>query len=440
MVKWPPPFPAEAMIEFGFDASFDDALEALDHFDGEPPVFGIASIRDRPLSLQWRLPGLLPGLTIPRLPVRARALAACEAIAAEALLIHRTLPGARVSYSRNRNHYAVRSKIFPKAYTYAFVPRAVDVLAAAGLLLNDLAPVWRRGWQSTFAAAPSLFEGSVGARLGDWEYSPSRGLIRIKDKHKQPMPIEWTPELRAMERDVSIINEMLSSLDLLVPGLEPISGTPLFRLGKGIVNPQARSLSRVFNGGTTDFGGRFFGHYVQSIPKVVRKVISMNGEPVAEPDFQTIHPVLVYAMAGSAPEGDAYDNGEIERSKFKLGMNILLNASSEWDAVRSLAKKLAGDGASWGDAVQFYKASRGILDAVKRKHPRVAKYFCSGIGLRCMRLDSDVARDIMLRLISLGIPTICVHDSFVCRLRDEPKVRETMDEMLGRALAKLRVG
>jgi len=81
-----------------------------------------------------------------------------------------------------------------------------------------------------------------------------------------------------------------------------------------------KSLHRVFNNGSLECGGRYYGSFHQSIKKSWRKTILINGNPVLEPDFVAHHIRLLYNMEGIDYRDDPYEapaECEGERDLFK---------------------------------------------------------------------------------------------------------------------------
>lgn len=60
------------------------------------------------------------------------------------------------------------------------------------------------------------------------------------------------------------------------------------------------------------------------------------------------------------------------------------------------------------------RKARSLIEAIKSRHARIAHTFHSDAGARLMRIDSDMAEAVLVRLIiGQGIETLPVHDSFI---------------------------
>ena len=46
-------------------------------------------------------------------------------------------------------------------------------------------------------------------------------------------------------------------------------------------------------------------------------------------------------------------------------------------------------------------------------HPKIKKYFFTGIGTELQYVDSCITESIVIRMIKMGIPVLGIHDSFI---------------------------
>ena len=54
-----------------------------------------------------------------------------------------------------------------------------------------------------------------------------------------------------------------------------------------------------------------------------------------------------------------------------------------------------------------------VIQAFTSKHEPIRKYLCAGVGLELQNLDSMVAESTINHFNQLGIPILCIHDSFL---------------------------
>jgi hypothetical protein len=129
-----------------------------------------------------------------------------------------------------------------------------------------------------------------------------------------------------------------------------------------------------------------------------------------------------------------------DRCVVKIAVNIMFNAESRRSAVRAIAKALHDDAAlhaasgvdthhRWWVNQTFTK---NLLEAIEHKHRRIEDYFGSDCGARFQRLDSDMAMEVMTRMIGrTGRCPLPIHDSFLVADIDAEWLKETMVQVAG---------
>jgi hypothetical protein len=183
------------------------------------------------------------------------------------------------------------------------------------------------------------------------------------------------------------------------------------------------TLRRIFANGSFEEGGRFYGGWWQEIPSECRQYITINWEPTRELDYANLLPNFLYSRVGESLEGDAYELEEVYRSKknrkiVKDAFFALINATNRMAAPNPLPTK-----ANDPTRTLTWKELQG---AIKRRHPAIAQYFKSGIGIRLQRTDSDIAEDVMLSMARQNILVLPVHDSFIVSWRHCDRLKAEM--------------
>jgi DNA-binding transcriptional regulator YiaG len=166
-------------------------------------------------------------------------------------------------------------------------------------------------------------------------------------------------------------------------------------------------------------GGRAYGWW-QSLPKARRRQLLINGEPVAEPDFEQMHASILYGERGLRLEGDAYETGEFPRDFAKLAFNVALNAKSFQGAIAALMNK-----PNW--PLSGRETAR-LLEVLKRRHAPIADDLHSNKGIRLMHLDSEITLKAVRECSRADIPALPVHDSMLTPQRHEGRVAEIMEK------------
>lgn len=190
--------------------------------------------------------------------------------------------------------------------------------------------------------------------------------------------------------------------------------------GKHAINMQNVFLNRIFAQGSLSKGGRFYGGWWQLIPSKARRRILINEDITIECDFSGLSCSMLYAMEGLAPPNDAYDIGlnyvtdDPRRKIVKRYMNAVLNDSSRRYRLEPNELKRLG--------LSHVELHARLSDL----HKPIAKHFNSGIGVDLQFHDSEIAEQVMLRLMEQGEVCLPIHDSFIVRVKAADKLQRAM--------------
>jgi hypothetical protein len=373
---------------------------------------------DHALVFRYREPdNYLDPLDLPPAPSRAGEHARRQIIAGA---VEEATSDTPFSHSRNKNKYTQRGDRYDAVpgFTYANVVGAIDELHAAGLLdllKSPADPTCK--WQSQHRASPKLV--TAGLALPHRAPLKPRGLIRLRDHDKHLINFRDTERTERMRQRLIEINEAITNARIELPADVGKRSDYLLHLDNGtVLNLDADSVYRVFNNGSFQLGGRFYGTWWQGVPKVIRQKLTINGEPVVEPDFEAHHIRMLYAEAGLPPPAGPYEVGSWQRDQVKLALLILINALNGRSAIGAIMKECGLDIAS---------ACRLVQD-IKRRHAPISEFFHSDAGRRLQCLDAEIAEKVMLSMTRRGITVLGIHDSFVAPARHEGLVREVMEK------------
>lgn len=207
------------------------------------------------------------------------------------------------------------------------------------------------------------------------------------------------------------------------------------RLGKlGIAELVFRlkyeSCHRVFNQSSFKNGGRFYGASHLDIPSHMRGFIHINGEPVVELDYDSLHVVMLYHLRGIDIDlaQDLYDiiAGPEDRSIKKIALLTAINAPTEAKSIKGIRKALVDDGIT-GDILTD-KSLRSLIARAKLAHTDIADDIASGKGIELQNIDSRIADAILTNMMVENIPALPVHDSFIVPQRYERNLRQQMSD------------
>lgn len=359
--------------------------------------------RDIPLAIKYETSSIWPEIK------RLFGVDATGAAIAMALL-EASLADKMTSYSRSRQFYDVRD--CHPMISYRKVTRAADALDAGGWIIHHKQCPGGRGWQSAMAATPE-FLGALNRLARPLPLAIPRKTVILRNEHGQSIDVPKTRMVGRMERKISEFNEVLAVTDA--------------RTADGV--SVGATVVRIFNE-NMNRGGRLYGLGAswQNIPAKERPRISIDGEPVVELDYSTLHPSLLYAEVGQAPPHDCYAIGNWPRPLVKKALLVLINASNLHQVRRYIAH--CDEMAALGPADEqdaLHTASRVIGD-IKAVHRPIAKFFHDDTGARLMRVDSDLAVAVMSKLLRQGILALPVHDSFLVPARHADALEDAMLE------------
>lgn len=307
-----------------------------------------------------------------------------------------------------------------KQYRPAFMTMHYHLKALA--LLQERGLVWmvKAGHQQddysetaryalTDAACDSLLVSGLTAK--DFTIAKRDEVILLKDEEKRLTGYTDTPETRTMRANLRRLNDLLDSTDIATTRpANPLTDFDADYSG------QKTDLYRVFNNGSFDQGGRFYGGWWQHAKKHLRRCITIDGQRTVEADFKGLHPAILFAKQGLPIPPDPYalvpgiaDNDTL-RDHAKTTFLALLNAGK-----RGTNEPKDFDAAGHGMTANAFRKS------VRDAFPMLPVIFGTGIGLRLQREDSDLAERAMLHFADRDVPVLPVHDSFIiaAQHRDE---------------------
>lgn len=203
----------------------------------------------------------------------------------------------------------------------------------------------------------------------------------------------------------------------------------------GDVYSARTSMTRIFNDGNFDLGGRFYCP-IQSLKKEARRSLTFNGDPVVEIDYSSIHPNLLYQQncqqfISPSENEDHYQyrtKDESKRDLVKKVFNLLLNRTgnkeSEISSIMHHCKTTKAE-------------ALDLRDWVYELHKPVAHLFGKGQGIRLQRTDSDIAFKVIEWFVKNKRPIIMIHDSALVSVRDTENLKLLMFESYQEVIEKI---
>ena len=206
-----------------------------------------------------------------------------------------------------------------------------------------------------------------------------------------------------------------------------------FKLNGELLAPVILSLTRIFNDGSFNRGGRYYSTF-QGFKSQLRLFLTIDNEPVIEVDYKGLHPSLLYQRAGlQEPLKDAYTIDGYPRKLVKKAFNILINRKKPAPATNSLIFYLNKNTQQYVDdkyptAPTVDKAYCLALEqAIRDHHKSIEHFFCTGVGLELQNHDSLLCSSVFdYFLVKTDSIVLAVHDSFIVKQSDIPHLAEAI--------------
>jgi len=275
---------------------------------------------------------------------------------------------------------------------------------------------------------------------------PDLPRIELKDANKFwlkiPDEVKREPWYRITEQTLQNHSDLLAKSDIRLD-----DGSPM--------HPMTWTYIRKFKE-SFDLTGRLYAKFT-TFKKDQRLGITFKGISACSLDLSQLHPTLILRIAHGLEkeEGlftglntDPYDMPEfshLHRSIHKTLINACFNAKSIDSACRALnnaywywdlfddeydciiykgKKKREGEKCFPGNKAE----AKRYIEAFKFRHPQLADYVCTGIGLLLQKFDSDYMLNVIKIATSMGIPVLPVHDEVVFPEDRQPDVEDILKE------------
>ncbi len=387
-----------------------------------------------------------------------------------------------LAVSRDKNHYNVMRKVWGfDHYKYANMVTVADALAETGIInikngyydralktgecsrlivsenLDSEFTAIRHEQIKSLTSLMSVSDGPVKPIIevpsDSKKLYPARSVI-IKDSCGY-RPLKST---KRMERELKEYNDLIKETKILLPyhlynGLSneelKVIGTDEYLLDNLVLDYQTGNkgreegkegeaaallsrfddkvllynsldgnLYRVFNRGSINCGGRFYGADYQNIKSHLRKHILINNQKVCELDYSSLHINILMNKSGIELKEDPYqlyDNSEL-RDAMKLLILIALNSNSIRATLAAFRNKYT-EYQNWERLVELFNcyntSPEKMLTEFTKKYPYISRYINSDYGITLMNIDSQIASEILKYFNKKGIPCLCMHDSFI---------------------------
>lgn len=332
--------------------------------------------------------------------------------------------GRQLTYSRDKNKQN------------SMVLKFIDFLTAAGYIVNTIQP-------------KQINEDN---RVSSW-CAPTRPMLRLLN-----LPDGWTVRLVDNYKPVLLRTKKNGRDEEVKPKVAELkeyhrAGEVVIRYNRAIDDAEVRYgglpiscyLHRIFNE-DMQHGGRFYGAMHQTMPKLSRSAITIDGELTVEIDYSAIHPNLLFWMAGREAPEDVYQSIQeitgLERNLVKALLLRLLNANSDDGFKRTVTK--SGNPNTKAVAERNPEDKTGILEgfipgvpdyykggdfitSIKEAFPEMADFIGRDkLGVTLQWHDARIMSSVISRCLESGFVCLPVHDSIIVPLSQKDAAVEIM--------------
>ncbi|MFW6002580.1 MAG: hypothetical protein ACOCQD_04505 [archaeon] len=335
-----------------------------------------------------------------------------------------------ISYSRDSSRYQPGTRYSKLFISYKPLIRVIDSLIKIGYIKNVLGyydRVTGESRQSRMRATDKLINKFLYYKLNiNMVERNNNDLIILRDHDKNDIEYKITQFIKSKKCNVRKINRFIAKHKLTF-NASPSIVRKMYRKSIQFPNTNMFGLTRIYNE-SFEQGGRFYRGWWQGLPSEFRQYIQINGNKVTELDYASIHPYLLYAKKGLAmPANDMYSIDGMSKKERRIAKVILLtifNINKDQDPIKPILYEM-----NWNKGIELNKdEALHILNKLKDKHKPISEFFASGVGGNLQRIDSDIAENIMLRLMEQNIVSLPIHDSFIVQKEYSSNLHQAMIE------------
>ena len=211
---------------------------------------------------------------------------------------------------RNKSFFPAKSRYRASQATYGTATKALDAMVSSGLITQELGSgkykvtcdyhgdlkcvreATRVRPTDTLIQCLSPLLTCPILSLTQWRKNTEVIHLRAKTQgvgkasSTEQVPYEDTPMTNAFRAEVRRINQHLKD-------------HPCHYAGQHRINLMHDHVTRIFNNGDWNQGGRLYGYWPMNLPKRERHYLSIGGEPLADLDFGSCFVALLHVHDGT---------------------------------------------------------------------------------------------------------------------------------------------
>ncbi len=361
-------------------------------------------------------------------------------------------PTLKIAMSRNVDDYKAGSR-YNALHLSKLTIKIADQLAEAGLIAQVAGFFDRRpagnSRVSRIWPTDALIQRFKAARFGilDVGMPPDRETIILRNEAGADIEYDDTQETERMRAVLEDYNTLLRRTFIDIPTLREtyidLSDQKSRKPSRLFINQKDKFVRRIFNRGSFQKCGRFFGGWWQRCPKEWRSPIFIDDNATSEIDYSGLHIVMLYARhgidywkdIGNDPYlieiPDFLETEEQSRNLAKRLLLIALNARNETSTFAAFRND-ADTGSSEKQLTNRQLSS--VLNQLKKKHPIISVDIASDIGIDLMNYYSAITEFVIDVFTNKQIPILAIYDSYIVALDREDILEESMTDAFEKAM------
>ncbi|MBT6689083.1 MAG: hypothetical protein HOB11_04735, partial [Flavobacteriaceae bacterium] len=253
-------------------------------------------------------------------------------------------------------------------------------------------------------------------------------LIRLKDSKKKFEEYKDTPTTNLMRSKLFAYNSLLLQTRIKLKRNKNVNRY----LELHQVNFKNIKYYRIFNDSSFELGGRFYSAWWVTLDKDIRRRITLNDEKTEELDYSSLGIHLLYSQENlnyydlNDPNSDPYTLKGVDVNEREVNKKIItfaLNMSSgdrKRKFVYTVRKKIrkANDerkvlGIKKLLKVPTCKEVHRRLKIFEEENDPIKHHLFTSVGTKLQFKDSCIAESVIERMVSMRIPVLVIHDSFI---------------------------
>ena len=268
--------------------------------------------------------------------------------------------------------------------------------------------------------------------------------IRLKDSKERLVEYTDTPTTNSMRNKLFAYNNLLLKTRIKIKRNKNVNRY----LELHPVNFKNIEYYRVFNDSSFELGGRFYGAWWVTLSKDARGNITLDGEKTIELDYSSIGIHLLYSQENlnyydlNDPNSDPYTLKGIDPEEREVNKKIITFAlnMSPGDrhrkfvyTVRKKIKKTNDKRSILGIKkllnVPTPREVHKRLRIFEEENIPIKHHLFTSVGTKLQFKDSCIAESVIERMVSMRIPVLVIHDSFIVQYRNKKLLHKFMNHV-----------